>query len=1010
MIEPTSPPSGNEPSAVARPTGRPLALDLLIIVAVIGVMVILTVTIARPWWGVTGRETGWLELHDGQASLQVIRDADGAVLRWTSTNIYDVPIRQVLAGRAGQPAASALESAYPGALDVGDIPGAHVYELHSRVRDASGRITEESYYVIHDANGTRIFDFNRPADRINVGFEPPFPLYPYSPQTGDRWQVSGLRSDNVAYTTTGEVLARTAYSGTLGLLEECVQLKTTAVLSSTAAGAVPVQSTTASWECPTIGSVVWETTDGAGTVTERGEVVATSAAPERTGDLSALPATGVVTESAPPPANAAEWRYDRVGRVRPLYRTTESRASFAPVYLPLASPLVLAAVVGGELTALDPATGAVVWRFNAGGTVYSPPTVDLAQGRIYFGSSGKTFYALDLDGFFLWAYPTQDNIPTRPLLVAGLVIFGSEDGSLYALDAVAGTLRWQFAAGSPIASSPASFTRADGEALVIFGSDGGAIYALDAATGAPVWQVAAEDAVEAPVTVVDGVAYVAARDGKLYARDAETGARRWTADVRTVVRLAPAVGRDHVYLIDQLGDLHAIDRRRGVEVWRLADVEYGAAPLIVDAPGEGERVLAPRYAAGADWLDPSGQRLQTWDAAAARLAVDAEQPSYLHSPSLGGGAFWFADDSGVIQRLGPPLAPAGGLTVRLAWQLDAGIFPFESEVLYTSPVVVGDDLLVLDMAGTVYRIDAIAGKATRVGKPATDQRLAAVEPVAAGDTILASSGNLMALDAATGALRWQFTGQEQSFYPPAVSGDTAVWLSTAAAEQGVGPGELVALGLDDGAVIWRAEVAAQPWYGGVAAGDATVVTASPVAAYDLASGSLRWRGAEGVVGLGVPALAGDRVFVATYDAERSVGSIRSLDAATGAERWKTDLPGDDALNLLGRIWVSGGQVIVPAYSGAIYAYAATDGAFVWEQHFLDKPVGGITVADGRVYVLLDNGDLVLLDAATGAELARARSEQGNLSEYVFAQRPIVQGDRVVTTIALSMMGFQVTEE
>ncbi len=1010
MIDTTAPSSGDLSSAASGQAGRPLGLDLLLIAAVLVVLAGLVVVISRPWWEATRGEAGWLALRDGHASLQVVRDATGAPLRWSSTNVYAVPIRQVLAGRAGQPAAEALAAAYPGSLDAGDIPGVQVYELRTRIRDATGQVAEESTYLVHDAQGTRLFDYSRPADRVNIGFAPPFPVYPFSPQTGEQWQVSGLRSDGVAYAATGVVLAREPYSGSLGILDDCVQIDVRAVFSSTTPGAVPVQSTTVSWECPAAGTVFWETTDGAGTLTERGEMVAVSGVPGRTGDGGGLPPTGEVTANLPPPVDVDGWRYDRVGRVRPLYRNSTSRATFAPVYVPREPPLLLAAVVGGELTALDPATGTAQWNFNAGGTVYSPPTVDLAQGRIYFGSSGKTFYALDLNGFYLWSFSTHDNIPTRPLLVDGLVVFGSEDGSLYALDAAAGTLRWQFDAGSPIASSPAAFGRDGRAVLVIFGTDGGGIYALDAATGAPVWQVAAEDGVEAPVMVADAVAYVAARDGKVYALDAATGARRWAAEVGDVLRLAPAVGRAHVYVVDQFGDLHAIDRQRGVVVWTLDDGVYGATPLVVDAPGEGERLLAPRYSdAGADWLDPSGQRLHTWDAATARLAVDAQQPSYLHSPSLGGGAFWFADDGGVIQRLGPPLTPAGGPHADLAWRLDAGIFPFASEVLYTSPVVVGDNLLVFDMAGTLYRIDA-AGKATLVGKPAVGQRLRAVEPVAAGETVLASFDDLVALDAKTAAVRWRIAGKEQFLYPPVVSGETVLWLSTETAEDGVGPGELVALGLDDGAARWRVALDAQPFYGGVAADDATVFTASPPAAYDLATGNLRWQGAAGVVGLGMPAIAGGRVFVGTYAADRSVGSVRSLDAATGAEQWQADLPGDDALNLLGRIWADGERVIVPAFSGAVYAYGAADGALLWEQHFMAPPVGGITVAGGRVYVLLDNGDLVLLDAATGVEVARARSEQSNLSELILTQRPIVQGDRVVTAIGLSILGFQVTEE
>ena len=65
-------------------------------------------------------------------------------------------------------------------------------------------------------------------------------------------------------------------------------------------------------------------------------------------------------------------------------------------------------------------------------------------------------------------------------------------------------------------------------------------------------------------------------------------------------------------------------------------------------------------------------------------------------------------------------------------------------------------------------------------------------------------------------------------------------------------------------------------------------------------------------------------------AGRPVRSIRGLELSDGAERWKTDLPGDDALNLLGRIWVSGDALIVPSFGGAIFAFNRADGALRWE--------------------------------------------------------------------------------
>ncbi len=98
--------------------------------------------------------------------------------------------------------------------------------------------------------------------------------------------------------------------------------------------------------------------------------------------------------------------------------------------------MVLAAAQNGDLIAFAAHAdgGKILWQFHTGGTIYSPPTVDLATGRIYFGSSNKRLYALDINGFYRWSFPTGDNIATRPLVTKSLIVFGSEDGSVYALD------------------------------------------------------------------------------------------------------------------------------------------------------------------------------------------------------------------------------------------------------------------------------------------------------------------------------------------------------------------------------------------------------------------------------------------------------------------------------------------------------------------------------------------------------------------------------------------------
>src|SRR6476659_4637036 len=54
-----------------------------------------------------------------------------------------------------------------------------------------------------------------------------------------------------------------------------------------------------------------------------------------------------------------------------------------------------------------------------------------------------------------WSFPTGGRIVSSPASYEGLVIFGSDDGNLYAVEAASGRQRWVVRTRGPVASSPA---------------------------------------------------------------------------------------------------------------------------------------------------------------------------------------------------------------------------------------------------------------------------------------------------------------------------------------------------------------------------------------------------------------------------------------------------------------------------------------------------------------------------------------------------------------------------
>ena len=121
----------------------------------------------------------------------------------------------------------------------------------------------------------------------------------------------------------------------------------------------------------------------------------------------------------------------------------------------------------------------VDWQYPTGGAIWSSPVV--ANGVVYVGSEDKTVYALNAGtGALIWKYTTGGIIHSSPTVANGVVYIGSFDKNVYALNAATGTLLWMFLTGQPIESSPAVVN-----GVVYIGSDDGNVYALSALPGAP---------------------------------------------------------------------------------------------------------------------------------------------------------------------------------------------------------------------------------------------------------------------------------------------------------------------------------------------------------------------------------------------------------------------------------------------------------------------------------------------------------------------------------------------
>jgi outer membrane protein assembly factor BamB len=198
------------------------------------------------------------------------------------------------------------------------------------------------------------------------------------------------------------------------------------------------------------------------------------------------------------------------GRMLALWRddgTERWNLTYAEGWTVYSTPAVSGGVVyagfadyggrAGEIAALNASTGAVIWRQHNEGMYSTPAVTDEAvYAHVWNKTAGGSFLlAMPLrdpsgdgvisDGELLWSFQTMDfEGGSSPLVTDNLVVVGSTDDFLYAVNRTTGALAWKVPTGGNVVGSPMLFER-----KVFVGSMGGSVLCIGSASELPVLKV-----------------------------------------------------------------------------------------------------------------------------------------------------------------------------------------------------------------------------------------------------------------------------------------------------------------------------------------------------------------------------------------------------------------------------------------------------------------------------------------------------------------------------------------
>lgn len=252
----------------------------------------------------------------------------------------------------------------------------------------------------------------------------------------------------------------------------------------------------------------------------------------------------------------------------------------------------------GFLYAVDEKSGNLKWKFKTGGAIHS--SLSIFENIIYFGSFDGYYYAVNTEnGKLIWKFKTGgehwlgeigmwglkpetqymedlwDFYLSSPVVYQNkkntLVVFGSSDGNVYAVNAKTGKSEWKFKTNGPVHGTPV----VDKNKIYIGGWDA-VLYTLNAETGKEIWRFATTTqtgfkGIQSSVAVANGIVYFGARDPFFFALDSETGKLIWKYNAENSWILSSAVIKDNTVYVGTSDTyaLLALDAKTGQEKYRF---------------------------------------------------------------------------------------------------------------------------------------------------------------------------------------------------------------------------------------------------------------------------------------------------------------------------------------------------------------------------------------------------------------------------------------------------------
>ncbi len=239
------------------------------------------------------------------------------------------------------------------------------------------------------------------------------------------------------------------------------------------------------------------------------------------------------------------------------------------------------------------------WQFQTDGAIRTK--IQFAEDNMIVANSAGSVYCIGIkDKETKWVFKSSKGIAADPLVYDGRVYLSTRGQMVLALDLKTGKEVWSFKTGelqsSPsggwdyFSSGPQQF-----EDLIIVGSGDGNVYAMDRERGKLRWKFSTQQRVRATSRIEDGVVYQPSNDGFVYALEAGSGKLIWKFETLGASYDSQTFGFDRNSMFDQPdiinnklifgsrdGNVYSINLDTREEEWKFSYGTTWAMTSVVD--------------------------------------------------------------------------------------------------------------------------------------------------------------------------------------------------------------------------------------------------------------------------------------------------------------------------------------------------------------------------------------------------------------------------------------------